>query len=221
MRKSGVAPEVLARREESVTRWERKSALPLAILAIAFLGLWAVQVLVPLDVREWDLVEGAIIIIWIGFIVDFLVRLFYHQDRRKFLKNNVIEIIALIVPALRFLRMLRVLMAVGMLTRVVQSLQARVNLYIAIVLPMLVFAGALGVYEAEHNNPASNLKNFGDAIWWAWETVFTVGYGDHFPVTVEGRFIAVVLMLGGVAMISVVTANLASYFLSQQSQNRK
>ena len=221
MRKSGVAAEVLARREESVTRWERISALPLAILAIAFLGLWAVQVLAPLNAREWDLVEGTIIIIWIGFIVDFLVRLFYHQDRGKFLKNNVIEIIALVVPALRFLRMLRVLMAVGMLTRVVQSLQARVNLYIAIVLPMLVFAGALGVYEAEHANPASNLKNFGDAIWWAWETVFTVGYGDHFPITLEGRFIAVVLMLGGVAMISVVTANLASYFLRQQTNSRK
>jgi voltage-gated potassium channel len=221
VRKSGVAAEVLARREESVTRWERISALPLAILAIAFLGLWAVQVLAPLNAREWDLVEGSIIIIWIGFIVDFLVRLFYHQDRGKFLKNNVIEIIALVVPALRFLRMLRVLMAVGMLTRVVQSLQARVNLYIAIVLPMLVFAGALGVYEAEHANPASNLKNFGDAIWWAWETVFTVGYGDHFPITLEGRFIAVVLMLGGVAMISVVTANLASYFLRQQTNSRK
>jgi voltage-gated potassium channel len=221
VRKSGVAEEVLARREESVTRWERVSALPLAILAIAFLGLWAVQVLAPLTDREWDLVEGSIIIIWIGFIVDFLVRLFYHQDRRKFLKNNVIEIIALVVPALRFLRMLRVLMAVGMLTRVVQSLQARVNLYIAIVLPMLVFAGALGVYEAEHANPASNLQNFGDAIWWAWETVFTVGYGDHFPITLEGRFIAVVLMLGGVAMISVVTANLASYFLRQQTNSRK
>ena len=221
MRKSGVAEEVLARREESVTRWERVSALPLAILAIAFLGLWAVQVLAPLNDRDWDLVEGSIIVIWIGFIVDFLVRLFYHQDRRKFLKNNVIEIIALVVPALRFLRMLRVLMAVGMLTRVVQSLQARVNLYIAIVLPMLVFAGALGVYEAEHTNPASNLQNFGDAIWWAWETVFTVGYGDHFPITLEGRFIAVVLMLGGVAMISVVTANLASYFLRQQTNSRK
>jgi voltage-gated potassium channel len=112
-------------------------------------------------------------------------------------------------------------MAVGMLTRVVQSLQARVNLYIAIVLPMLVFAGALGVYEAERNVPNSNLRNFPDSIWWAWETVFTVGYGDHFPISTEGRFIAVVLMLGGVAMISVVTANLASYFLSQQRNAHK
>ena len=179
------------------------------------------QVLAPLSPGEWDLVEGAILFIWVGFIVDFVIRLYYHEDRAKFLRSNVIEIIALVVPALRFLRMLRVLMAVGMLTRVVQSLQARVNLYIAIVLPMLVFAGALGVYEAEHVDPQSNLRNFGDAVWWAWETVFTVGYGDHYPVTGEGRFIAVILMLGGVAMISVVTANLASYFLRQQGHARK
>ena len=216
-----MTPEVLARREEAVTRWERKSALPLAILAIAFLGLWAIQVLAPLTPGEWDLVEAAILVIWVGFIFDFIIRLYFHTDRAKFLRSNVIEIIALVVPALRFLRMLRVLMAVGMLTRVVQSLQARVNLYIAIVLPMLVFAGALGVYEAEHLAQTSNLRSFGDAFWWAWETVFTVGYGDHFPVTGEGRFIAVILMLGGVAMISVVTANLASYFLRQQSGSRK
>jgi len=216
-----IDPELLARRELAVTNWERKSALPLAILAIAFLALWAVQVLAPVTDAEWDVLEGTILFIWVAFIGDFLVRLYYHSDRKSFLRNNVVEIIALVVPALRFLRMLRVLMAVGMLTRVVQSLQARVNLYIAIVLPMLVFAGALGVYEAERNVPNSNLRNFPDSIWWAWETVFTVGYGDHFPISTEGRFIAVVLMLGGVAMISVVTANLASYFLSQQRNAHK
>lgn len=221
MSKTNLSPEVAAKREASVVNWERKSALPLAVLAMAFLALWAVQVLAPLTPGEWDVVEGTILFIWVAFIADFLVRLYYHQDRKGFLRTNVIEIIALVVPALRFLRMLRVLMAVGMLTRVVQSLQARVNLYIAIVLPMLVFAGALGVFEAERDVAKSNLHNFPDAVWWAWETVFTVGYGDHFPVTAEGRFIAVILMLGGVAMISVVTANLASYFLSQQRNNRK
>jgi voltage-gated potassium channel len=216
-----IDPDLAAKRERAVNSWERNTALPLAILAIGFLALWAVQVLAPVTEVEWNLLEGAILSIWVIFIGDFLVRLYYHQDRKNFLRSNVVEIIALLVPALRFLRMLRVLMAVGMLTRVVQSLQARVNLYIAIVLPMLVFAGALGVYEAERSVSGSNLTNFPDSFWWAWETVFTVGYGDHFPVSAEGRFIAVILMLGGVAMISVVTANLASYFLSQQRNLRK
>lgn len=203
-------------REQAIQRWEARSAIPLAIFAVFFLALWAVQVLAPLTDVEWDLVESAILLIWAVFIVDFAVRLYFHSDRRLFLKSNVIEIVALLVPAFRFLRVLRVVTAVGILTRVVQSLQARVNLYIAIVLPMMVFAGSLGVFEAERNVPGASIKTFGDAIWWSCETIFTIGYGDLVPVTTEGKFIAVLLMMGGVAMISVVTANLAGYFLKQQ-----
>ena len=208
--------ESIEAREAAIQRWERRSAIPLAICAALFLALWAFQVLVPLDDVSWDIVEGLILLIWGVFIVDFSVRIYFHADRKSFLKSNVIEIIALLLPAFRFLRVLRVITAVGILTRVVQSLQARVNLYIAIVLPMLVLAGSLGIYEAEHNLPKASIKNFGDAFWWACETIFTVGYGDLYPVTAEGKFIAVILMMGGVAMISVVTANLAGYFLSQQ-----
>jgi voltage-gated potassium channel len=202
-------------RELAIERWEKHSAIPLAILALAFLGLWAVQVLAPLTTAEWDLVEAAILLIWAAFIVDFVVRLTFHADKLKFLKSSVIEIIALLVPAFRFLRVLRIVTALGILTRVVQSLQARVNLYLAIVFPMLVFAGSLGVYEAERNAVGSNIVEFSDALWWAAVTVFTVGYGDLYPVTLEGRFIAVLLMMGGVAMLSVLTANFASYFLRQ------
>jgi voltage-gated potassium channel len=203
-------------RESAIQRWEARSAVPLAIFAVFFLALWAIQVLAPLNDVEWDLVEAGIVLIWAVFIVDFTVRLYFHANRAAFLKSNVIEIVALLLPAFRFLRVLRVITAVGIFTRVVQSLQARVNLYIALVLPMLVLAGSLGVFEAERNVTGSNIRNFGDAFWWACETIFTVGYGDLYPVTAEGKFIAVVLMMGGVAMISVVTANLAGYFLRQQ-----
>ena len=85
---------------------------------------------------------------------------------------------------------------------------------------MLVFAGSLGVFEAERSAPGSNITTFEDAIWWAAVTVFTVGYGDLYPITLEGRFIAVILMMGGVALLSVLTANLASYFL-RQARNPK
>jgi voltage-gated potassium channel len=203
-------------RESAIERWEARSAVPLAIFAVFFLALWAIQVLAPLNDVEWDLVEAGIVLIWAVFIVDFAVRLYFHANRAAFLKSNVIEIVALLVPAFRFLRVLRVITAVGIFTRVVQSLQARVNLYIAIVLPMMVLAGSLGVYEAEHSVVGSKIRNFGDAFWWSCETIFTVGYGDLYPVTTEGKFIAVLLMMGGVAMISVVTANLAGYFLRQQ-----
>ncbi len=202
-------------RAAKIAKWERKSAIPLGILALLFLAFWAMQVLLPVTQLEWEILEVAIILIWVGFIVDFVVRYLYHPDKIRFMRNNVIEFLALVLPAFRVFRMLRVITAIGMFTRVAQTLQARVNIYIAIVLPMMVFAGALGVYEAEHDVPSATIKSFTDALWWCCVTVFTVGYGDLYPVTLEGRVIAVLMMLGGFGLISVVTANLASYFLKQ------
>jgi voltage-gated potassium channel len=206
------------RGEQIIAKWERHSAIPLALLALAYLALWAVQVLANLSALEFELVEIAILVIWGFFIVDFGVRLFYSHNRARFLRNNVIELLALVVPLFRAFRMLRVITAVGILARVVQSLQARVNIYIAIVLPMLVFAGSLGVFEAERGAQNATINSFGDAVWWAIVTVFTVGYGDLAPVTFEGRAIAVIMMLTGVALISVVTANLATYFFRNAEQ---
>lgn len=212
---------LVERHEQAIIRWERASAIPLAILAVLFMVLWACQVLLPLSTLEFDLVEGAILVIWFAFIVDFVVRLRYHRDKRQFLKSNVIEILAIIVPGFRFLRVLRILMAIGILTRVVQSLQGRVNVYIAIVLPLITFAGALGVFEAERGQAHASITNFPDALWWACVTIFTVGYGDLYPVSLEGRAIAVILMMSGIAMMSVVTANLATYFLTSQQRGAR
>jgi voltage-gated potassium channel len=53
------------------------------------------------------------------------------------------------------------------------------------------FIAALGMLDAERDNPTANIHTFGDAVWWAAATVPTVGYGDHYPVTTQGRWIAV------------------------------
>jgi voltage-gated potassium channel len=59
----------------------------------------------------------------------------------------------------------------------------------------------------------SNIKNFGDGLWWAMTTVTTVGYGDKFPVTTEGRFLAVALMIMGISLVGVITASVAAWFV--------
>lgn len=205
--------EEISVRQALVARWERRSALPLALLALAYMGLWAFQVLAIMPATEWDVIEAVILLIWAIFISDFVVRLLLHHDKKHFLKNNVIEITALVLPAFRFLRVLRVITAIGIMTRVVQTIQGRVNLYIALMLPMLVFAGSIGVLEAERNAPGATILSFGDASWFIAESIFTIGYGDFYPVTVEGRVISIVMMLAGFALLSVVAVNLAAYLL--------
>jgi voltage-gated potassium channel len=69
--------------------------------------------------------------------------------------------------------------------------------------------------DAERHNADANIRTYGDALWWALSTMTTVGYGDRYPTTVEGRLVAAGLMLCGVALLGVVTAALASWFVDR------
>lgn len=82
---------------------------------------------------------------------------------------------------------------------------------------LLAFCGALAVLDAERGAPGANISTFGDAFWWAIATMTTVGYGDRYPVTDEGRVAAVALMIGGVAVLGLVTATLASWLVERVS----
>jgi voltage-gated potassium channel len=56
-----------------------------------------------------------------------------------------------------------------------------------------------------------------ERIWWAVVTVTTVGYGDKYPMTLEGRIIAMVVMLFGIGSPSALTATIASRFVKKRS----
>jgi len=204
-------------RERAVAKWEKYSTIPLAVLALVYLALYAVEVLGDESSAVlFDLVAISDII-WGIFIVDYLARLVMHEDRKLFLKRNVIELIGLLLPFFRAFRMLRVVIAINFLTRAAKSLQGRINIYIGLVLPILVLTCSLGVFEAEHRAPGANITQYGDALWWAFVTITTIGYGDYYPVTFEGRAIAVLLMLSGLALVSVITVSFASWFLDRMN----
>ena len=78
---------------------------------------------------------------------------------------------------------------------------------------MAVGLGALAVLDAERDAPGANITTAGDALWWAATTVTTVGYGDRYPVTTTGRFVAVALMVVGIAVVSALTAVIASWLI--------
>jgi voltage-gated potassium channel len=78
---------------------------------------------------------------------------------------------------------------------------------------MILLIGSLSVLDAERYAAGSNIRSFGDALWWAFTTITTVGYGDRYPVTTTGRIIAVLLMIGGIAMLGIITGSLASWIV--------
>jgi voltage-gated potassium channel len=203
------------RTEHAVHVWERWSTIPLAILALLYLGLYSVEVLghlPPVLFLDFVVVSD---VIWGIFVVDFLARFFLSHEKARFLKLNAIELVSLILPFFRAFRMFRVVIALGFLSRVGKTLSARINIYVAVILPLLIYVCALGVYDAEHKAPDANITEFGDAAWWAFVTLATVGYGDYYPVTLEGRMIAVFLMIAGLAFVSVIAVSIATMFLNR------
>lgn len=198
-----------------MTRWERLSEWPLAAAAALFLAAYAWPILEP-DLRPaWvHLCNGVTWAVWALFAVDYVVRLCVAEDRARWFWRHLLDLIILALPLLRPLRLIRLVVLIRTLNRSASTnLRGRVAAYVAGGSALLAFVAALAVLDAERGHAGANLTTFGDAIWWACTTMTTVGYGDHYPVTGEGRLVGVLLMIGGIALLGTVTATLASWLV--------
>ena len=82
-----------------------------------------------------------------------------------------------------------------------------------LVLCVLEF-GSLAMLSAERSSPNANITTAADAIWWAYVTITTVGYGDRYPVTNWGRIIGILVMTAGVGLFGTLSGFLANMFLT-------
>ena len=126
-----------------------------------------------------------------------------------------IDLAVVALPVLRPLRLVRLIALIGVLHRGAgMALRGRITAYTAGGVTLLVLVSSLAVLDAERGAPGTPIHTYGEAVWWALATITTVGYGDLAPVTAVGRWAAVLLMIGGVALAGVVTATLASWIVS-------
>jgi voltage-gated potassium channel len=196
-------------------RWQRATDWPLMLAAVVFLAAYAVPILAP-DLPSWllDLCRWLSWITWGIFVVDLVVRLALAEERLRYLGRRWYDLLVIVLPLLRPLRLLRLMPLLSVLNRRAQTgLRCRVAIYVAGGASLLAFVAALAVLDVEQTSPDANISDFGDAIWWAVTTMTTVGYGDHYPVTSVGRVVAFGLMLGGIALLGTVTATMASWLV--------
>jgi voltage-gated potassium channel len=201
--------------EPRIAAWDAKADWPLTGLALAFLGLYAWQVLdTSLGPQARGALDLALTGIWLLLGVDYLVRLALARRRLLFVRRHLLDLLILLLPMFRPLRALRVLTVMGVLNRQLRAdFRGRVALYVGTTVGLVGFVAALAVLEAERAAPDASITTFGDAVWWTITTISTVGYGDRYPVTVEGRVVAATLMVAGIALLGVVTASIAASFV--------
>ena len=174
-------------------RWEVRADWPLTFTAVLFLVAYAAPIL-QLDLPDpWpaicQLVTWAA---WALFVVDYATRFALSRDRHAFVRGNVLDLAVVALPLLRPLRLLRLIALLSLLNRYAGgSLRGRVAVYVAGSTSLVLFVASLAVLDAERGAKDATITTFGDALWWAMTPVTTVGYGDRYPVTAQGRFIAV------------------------------
>ena len=198
-------------------RWEARTQRPLFGLAAAFAVAYAVPIVRPDadgNVKWWcEVVEWGV---WGAFALDYLVRLGLCEDRWEFVRTRWLDLCAVLLPMiqpLRLLRLMATLLLVGQRARMAS--QIRLTTYVGGAVIGLLMFGSLAVLSVERESPDGNIHTLGDAVWWSFTTMTTVGYGDHAPTTGWGRVLAVGLMLSGIALLGVVTANIAAWFIAR------
>lgn len=190
--------------------------LILSLISIANLGL----ILLPFvegAARQVILITDLTLTFF--FLVDFVKRLRAARPKSLYLVHDWgwADLLA-IVPFLRILRLFRLIRvlrkfrehgAERFLTDLRTNRSASAfGLTVALVLLVVEVASAL-IVAVEQRSPEANITTGVDAVWWAYVTITTVGYGDQYPVTTEGRFLGVLLLIAGIALFSVLTAYIA------------
>jgi voltage-gated potassium channel len=165
--------------------------------------------------------------ICVVFLVDFGIRFRNAQNKLEFMKWGWIDLIASI-PSVEFLRAGRILRLIRLI-RVFRALKSTKLIYehinrnkkqsaltsVALISIVMVIFASIAILQFE-KDVNGNIKSAEDAIWWSYVTITTVGYGDKFPITTEGRIIGAILMTAGVGIFGTFTALVSSWFLENK-----
>ena len=211
-------------REKALRRYD----FFLIFLAVASVGLIIAEERMDFTEAEegiFGLVDTAV---WLIFVADYFSRFFLAGDKKHYVKTHIIELIAILpfdalfkglrslrlfrmlrsTRALRILRLIRLAAYFGRAHRYASRFLRQHNFqYVLFFTVLTVLIGAAAVRYFEQ-------MGFYDALWWAFVTATTVGYGDISPSTAGGRIVAIMLMLVGIGFISTLTGTIASFFVA-------
>src|SRR6266487_2032427 len=207
-------------------------------LVIGILAIFSLMILIPLYFGKLPSSDAAVFntledVLCLVFLFDFFRSLRLAPKKWSyFLKGGgwldllgSVPISAFaIFRVARLFRVVRLLRKVtgGELRRIITRRLAQSTLLFTLVIALiLIFTISWIVLQAEQIAPGANIKTYHQAVWWAFVTITTVGYGDYYPVTNVGQWMAIILMFFGLGIIGVLSSYLASTFISLQRRRKE
>ncbi len=200
----------------------------ISILTIYVLGALLIETFfaLPNEISKLlNFIDNSICFI---FLFDFVLRFKNAKNKMKFMRWGWIDLLSSI-PFMNYFRLGRILRLIRVL-RIIRAFRSSKKLIehlfrnkakgaftsVAIFAVMLIIFSSIAILQVE-TVKESNIKTAEDALWWAYVTITTVGYGDKYPVTTEGRIIAVILMTAGVGLFGTFTAFASSWFVKDKT----
>jgi len=216
---STVDRQAASAQSSALERWETRTEWPLAAVALIFLCIYSAQVLLEPPAELHRLLSVINTVLYMTFVGDYIMRLRLADRRWRWFFGHLVDLAIVVLPFLRPLRLLRLVVVFKVAQGAAGGvIRGRVIAYAACSSVLLIYISSLAVLSAERHQPGANITSFGKAVWWAVSTVSTVGYGDQVPVTVTGRVVAAFLMVGGISLLGVVTATLASWIIQRVAE---
>ncbi|MEX0654309.1 MAG: ion transporter [Phycisphaeraceae bacterium] len=211
---------------------ERALEWPMIVLAFVWLVLLIVEFIYGLN----PLMSTSLTAIWIVFIFDFLLRFALAPHKLRYLRRQWLTALSLAVPALRLLRVayaarlllvmrgtrgIRLIRVIGSLNRGMRALRISLNRrgvgYVTALTALVLLVGAAGMHVFERAGPeGEGFATYGDALWWTAMLLTTLG-SQYWPVTAEGRILAVLLAAYSLGILGYITATLASFFVGRDT----
>lgn len=199
--------------------------LAMLVLCIYALGTLAARTAIRFSPQTDAILDYADYALCGLFLVDFLISLFRAPNRwRYFITWKWLDLLSSIpmievtrwgraARIIRVFRVLRGLRATKLLAGLVMRRRVESAFLAASLLALLLIVFCSIAIVHFEDLPGGNIQTAEDAIWWAFTTITTVGYGDRYPITLEGRIVAAILMCGGVGLFGTFSGFLASWFM--------
>lgn len=228
-----VATNNTAEREQYRILHRIEDWLEIPMLVLGLLWLWLLILEFTEGLSIW--MEWLGTAIWVVFLIDFSLKLFLAPDKLRYLGNNWLTVLALLIPAIRIFRIFRVVRMLSAaravrglrLVRVITSLNRGMKAlgasmsrrgfeYVLALTLCVAFGGGAGMYAFEYDQPGG-FTSYWESVWWTSMIITSLG-SAYWPQSEEGRTLCLLIAIYGFCVFGYLTATLATYFVGNESK---